>query len=183
MGGKLYLESILVPNKCGTRFFNEITDIIGKPINVGIFDRSIDWCKIKYVVIRDPLEIFHSALHTEYFNFIRHTDEIIERMLDLKNGDDHFYSKLYFHLNKKWEQYGFQIINISNLTNFVTILSGQIIDLQDNKHTSKQFHKNITKNDIYNFFLINYPEEIKKIEEFIEEDTVWYELLKSKEVI
>ena len=184
MGGKVYQDSIIVPNKCGSRYFNEINNFIGQSKIVNLFSNNINWEKIKYVVIRNPYEIFYSALHTEYFNIDRRgIENIINRISDNKFGDEHFNSRFYYKLFEKWEIYKFKIINIENLTDFVKKISGLDIKLEEKKHTYLQFSKIITKEDTYNFFLEKYPVEIKKTLQYIEEDMVWYEMLKSKEDI
>ena len=184
MGGKVYLDSIIVPNKCGSRYFEEVETILGKPNIVNLFRGNIDWKKIKFVVVRNPYDIFYSALHTEYFNIDRRgINTIISRITDTKFGDEHFNPVFYYKLYEKWEIYKFKIINIENLSNFVKTLSGKVIPIDENRHTYLQFSKSITKEDTYKYFIDKYPKEIEKIHKYLEEDIVWYELLRSKEVI
>jgi len=182
MGAKFYSESILIFQKCGTRFFKKTEPYLGLPQIVSPFYNSeFDWNKVKYVIVRPPSDVFLSSLHTEYFNIKRigGSEIIINKMLDVVEGGGHFHPKQNEYLYHYWCDYNFKTINISNLSLFTKLMTGIEISIE-NSDTYLEFSKNITKEKTFNFFKEKYLKKIEKLLRLVEEDNIWYKRLLEK---
>ena len=179
MGAKFYNEGVLIFQKFGTRYFEKAEPILGVPKIVNPFySSSFDWNQVKYVIIRNPKDVFISALHTEYFNIKRigSSKIILERMLDVVDGGGHYHPKQNEFLYHYWCDYKFNTVHISDLSKFTKFITGLEITFT-NSDTYLKFSEDITKEYTYDYFEKNNPQEMKKLLDYVEEDLIWYNRL------
>jgi hypothetical protein len=194
MDFKLYNDCILVPVKCGTRFlldsgFEETDNI---PMNE--LQRIPNIPNLKYIIVRDPMEHFLSAIRQDIVPVLdkkmskkKRRDKINSILEGYRNVDGlkglHYYTKLYKLLYRFWRKTknkDFQIVNINNLSKLLSIL-GFPFKYDESKYFLYQPH--IDKNELAIWLKSNYEIPFNLCMDDITNDIIFYNALISGEML
>lgn len=135
---KLYEGGILVPVKCGTRYLthNNITEI--DTISIHKIGNKFRIPNLKWIIVRNPLDGFVSALHTDILHIVNGIEpkesseewdeELIGKVTDLmrkyaqwNNEEGHFHRNTYRELYWFWRRNytsDVKIIDLSELNSY-----------------------------------------------------------------
>jgi len=119
---QIYSDSMLVHYKCGTRFLDKQFNV-GEEVNKFKFnpENINDYSdRIKYIIIRDPLDHLISAIFTEIKEIElneQYIDVLLKKMLFNKNA--HWTPNLYEILFNFTKKKRCTLINIKDLSNFI----------------------------------------------------------------
>lgn len=140
---KIYEGGIMAPVKCGTRYLthNNLKEL--STLSVPQLGRRFLIPELKWIIIRNPLEGFISALHTDVLHIINgldknlSTDEwndtlnegvinLLFKYKDFNNEYGHFHRNIYRELYWLWRRLpnrkDVKIIDLSELNNYTTEL-------------------------------------------------------------
>jgi hypothetical protein len=219
----VYDYKILSPAKCGSRYLDIIYDtencsngkgiipkgakfgsnstyqikkVVNSPYSDKLFD-VIEWNTIEWIIIRPPLELTISAIHTDfmmcwnnkYKNEEQADEEKLARLFS-KNETGHYHSELYRNVCFNWMKTGKQIkfIHLNDLTDFCEeILSEKITKDKDVSFNKKMFDFSkwdvwFKKEDVFEYFKKVYPtywDEIKR--NLVKENFFWEQLVRDAE--
>jgi hypothetical protein len=207
--GSRYLDIIYDTENCpngkgiipkGTKFgsnsIHQIKKVINSPYSDKLFD-VIEWNTIEWIIIRPPLELTISAIHTDfmmcwnnkYKNEEQADEEKLARLFS-KNETGHYHSELYRNLCFNWMKTGKNIkfIHLNDLTTFSEeMLSEQLIKNKDLKFDKKMFdfsdwEISFKKEEIFEYFKKIYPNYWEVINRnLLKENFFWEQLLRDAE--
>jgi hypothetical protein len=219
----IYDYKILSPAKCGSRYLDMIYDTenssngkgiipkgskfdvnsiyqIKKVINSSYSDKLFDvieWKEIEWIVIRPPMELTISAIHTDFMMCWnkKHANESQMNEEELasffsKSNSGHYHSELYRNLCFNWMKTGkiIKFIHLNNLSSFCEeMLNEKITKNKDTSFNENQFNFSnwdvwFKKEDIFEYFKKVYPtywDDIKR--NLIKETFFWEKLVKEAE--
>jgi hypothetical protein len=219
----VYDYKIISPAKCGSRYLDIIYDTIDCPNGKGIIPKGakiggnstyqikkvvnssysdklfdvIDWNKIQWVVIRPPLELTISAIHTDFmmcwnkkYASEDHLDEEKLARFFYKSESGHYHSELYRNLCFNWMKTDKKIkfIHLKDLSSFCEeILNEKIVKDKELKFDEKMFDFSkwdvwFKKEDVFEYFKKVYPtywDEIKR--NLVKENFFWEQLVRDAE--
>jgi hypothetical protein len=174
----LFDNRILTTPKCGTRYLRqkwEDTEITFKKIQITGFSN------IKYLIIREPFEHLKSAIHTEFYN---HKDLYSYDIIDFSNylnklllrGEIAHWSYnmyeimywMYIKSNRK-----IKIIHLSSLTDFIKE-QGYDIEYVLSDYTFNDSENWISKDDLFNKLLKNFPSQMQILLKQSDEQNIFY---------
>ena len=179
----------LILPKCGSRFFDEH---FKNRVFIDLFEltgsKFLD--KIKWIVLRDPLELMKSAIHTEFINFWNGldkkgniTEEDVFNYISKKESQSHWYKHIFRELYLFTLQFKKPptIIMLNNLNDFVknelkeTYSTGFIKTKYDFSDSTIY----MSKDDLWNIYIKhNYPKEHEIFSNLLEGDMFfWYKLI------
>jgi hypothetical protein len=219
----IYDYKILSPAKCGSRYLDIIYDTTNCPNGKGIIPKGvkfgnnstyqikkvinssysdklfdvIEWNKIEWIVIRPPLELTISAIHTDFIMCWNkeHThedffnEEKVAKFIT-NNETGHYHSELYRNLCFNWMKTGKKIkfIHLNDLTTFSEeMLSEQLIKHKDFKFNKKMFdfsdwEISFKKEEIFEYFKKIYPKDWEAINRnLLKENFFWEQLVRDAE--
>lgn len=172
---KLFNNKIFAPNKCGTRYLEEIFKYEYYEFdNLPKLDES-------YFIIREPFEHLKSALHTELLGYRKYKklNKSFKRFLvDGGNLTSHFSNILYKSIyHYKLKNKNCKIIELKNLTEFVREM-GYNIEYDSKKYNFIDREKDWVDKDIfYEELKLKFPNEISILENHIENEMKYYKKL------
>jgi hypothetical protein len=181
---KIYDNKILSPVKCGTRHLDKIW--LNKRVEYTHND-YLRFPKVKYIIVRSPLEHLITALHTETVGYINEFGKVIDFYHQLNDfispiGATHwstqFYKYLYYYRNR----YGsdVEVVELSNLTTLLQNL-GYDLEYNSEEYNFKKYEHWWEKNELFDILKETYPQEIKWLLEKVEEQNVYYNKLLNNE--
>lgn len=182
---KIYDNLILAPVKCGTRYLNKIFTDNGKDFE---HTHYLTFPKVKYIIIRPPIEHLKTAIHTEIINRL-HKDknedifyEPINNFLGVY-GSTHwcikFYEYLYYYKNKFGDD--IEIITLSNMSNLIRNL-GYNIDYNSEEYNFKNYENWQSKEELFKDLEVKYPKKIKWLLDKVEYQNLYYEKLLNNKI-
>lgn len=194
----IYNQKWLVPHKCGTRYLDSIfgVSIIAEEVDKGLKD-LIDSSglaplynipTISHLVIREPLSMFESAIHTDILSTGQKGKEIdksnmegMERMLlnYIEWGSAHWSPHLFFDLYHFLRiRPDIKIVPLPNLTSFVYKEIGArkySFPSNYNFQSHIMFKRQYSRESILQFLEETFPVLWNRIKELYEIDKVWYD--------
>jgi hypothetical protein len=192
MDFKLYNDCILVPVKCGTRFL--LDSGFEQTGNIAVKDLidTINTSNIKYIIVRDPMEHFFSAIRQDIVPILdkklskkRQKDKINKILEGYRNMDSlkglHYYTKLYELLYRFWRKTknkDFQIVNINNLSKLLSIL-GFTFKYDETRYRPSS----MDKNELAIWLKSNYEIPFNLCIDDITNDIIFYNALISGEML
>lgn len=182
---KIYNNIIMVPVKCGTRYLDKIWEHQRIELSHAQYLR---FPKVKYMVIRDPMEHLITAIHTQTVKFINEfgkRDVFLESLNDFINptGTTHwcvsFYEYLYYYRNKYGEDV--QIVKLENLTELLKDLGFDIKYIPEEYHF-KKYKDWMSKTELFELLKNNYPNEINWLLDKVKTQNIYYNKLINNEI-
>jgi len=193
MDFKLYGDNILVPVKCGTRFLMDCG--LRKSTHYTVTDLyELRWIpEVKYIIVREPLEHFQSALRQDVLKVLNGVDESVHNdaihnvlaKYRLAHEDVHYYTKLYESIYWYWRRNrtkGIEIINIKDLSEFTESLG--LKHTYEEGYYNQQHQPNwMEKDDFALWVKTNYSTPFNACVNEIIDDIHFYNSLINKEVL
>lgn len=210
----VYDYKILSPAKCGSRYLDMIYDTencpkgktiipkgskigsntmyqIKKVVNSPTLDvNNIDWDKIEWVVVRPPLELTISAIHTDlmmFWNGMGNNKVDEENLIRLfsKNETGHYHNELYRTLCFMWMKSGKKIkfIHLNDLTDFCEdvlgekIAKNEVISFDKKMFDFSNLDIWFKKDDIFNYFKKIYPDVWSEVNRSLSKENFFWEQL------
>jgi len=209
----VYDYKILSPAKCGSRYLDRLYDTencpngkgimpkgsklggdkiyqIKKAINSPKMDNGIDWEKIEWIIIRPPLELTISAIHTDLVmnwngGHEHNVDEETLIRLFCKNETGHYHNELYRTLCFMWMKTGKRIkfVHLNDLSNFCEDVLGEKTTKDKNLTFNKKlfdfsnFDIWFNKEDVFEYFKRVYPDGWNEIRRSLNKETFFWEQL------
>lgn len=177
----IYKNRIASPNKCGTRFLSEIDDNTRTIINhYDIFKYD----NFDAIVIRNPLEHFKSALHTEVLNIsnVNYNEDYTHLINSYLTpiGSAHWSYELYeviyqYYTTKK----DLSIIRLQDLS--YAIFEKNTFN-PENYSFQNQFNNWKSKDEVFENFLKLFPNEMSLIMKKINQYEKFYTYLENKSI-
>jgi len=182
---RLFDNKILTTPKCGTRYLSKIWTSVY--FNYNKFNKG-DWNEFfnknlvntEYLIIREPIEHFKTALHTE---FIYHTS-LYDYNIDLKTYLDrlillgenfhwsyNMYEVMYWIYIKNDKK--IKIIHLSFLTDFIK-KQGYNIEYTPSDYNFNDSENWINKDDFFNKLLKDFPIQLEILLKQINEQNIFY---------
>lgn len=193
MDVKLYTGGILIPTKCGTRFLMDCGLNEEAYFSVMDINRAITIPGVKYIVVRNPMEHFQSALRQDILEMINSKkqdsyDKEINEILKMYSnpyGACHFYNALYEALYWFWRRNrktGIKIIDITELSN-LTDSMGLTHQYKESDYNQEHW-ENWCEKDVFAYWVkTNYQESYDAVLRGIVKDIPFYESLLKYELI
>jgi len=183
---KIYENSIVAPLKCGTRFL----DSIWKPFLINetnLYSHCLN-NKIKYIVVRSPLEHFKSAIQTETIGMLKECrkgnrfDDFKNTYIDSLSSNKntrHWSNTLYEIILKIKEENtsNIQIIKLENLSDFINNRLGFNIPYKKETYNFINDKYFIEREELFNFYKNQSPEKFNILLEMVANQTKIYEKL------
>lgn len=179
-----------VPGKCGSRYWSkterynkwQIPTLYRVDFYHDIFKENL---KIEYIIIRNPLSHFQSAIQTEVMIEFDNVDEIyiiLNRFRDSLTGGTHFHPEFCKLIYTMWHRSDFklEVIDLSNLTNFLKTI-GFNIRYRPEEFDFKNEHNYKSKEETWNRCMELFPNIMKEILSYVESDTYYYNALLNKD--
>lgn len=182
---KIYNKNILSPVKCGTRYLDKIWE--SNRIEYTHND-YLKFPKVKYIIIRPPIEHLITALHTETVGYINEFGKVLDFYHQLNdfispNGATHwsfeFYEYLYYYRNK----FGFdiEVVQLCDLTDLLSKL-GYDLPYNSDEYNFKEYKQWWTKEELFDILKEKYPTEIKLLLGKVEKQNLYYHKLLNNEI-
>lgn len=194
----IYNQKWLVPHKCGTRYLDaifgvsiiveEVDDKVKSLVDSAGLSPLFDMKSISHLVIREPLSMFESAIHTDILSTGQKGKEIdeskmkeMERMLlnYIEWGSAHWSPHLFFDLYHFLRiRPDIKIVPLPNLTNFVYSEIGArkyAFPSAYNFQSHIMFKRQYSRESILKFVQENFTVLWNRIKELYEIDKVWYD--------
>jgi hypothetical protein len=145
----IYNENIISHSKCGTRYLNEQFNNHNNPPQIDAIKliESIDFSKIKWVIIRNPFDHFLSAVDTlsndfrymsELHNVKPEDDLFLEVLRTFLMGDDDHWSPSFFkHIYILSKKVNLTLVHLKDLSNFMENEIKLSLVLYSKKHSSR----------------------------------------------
>lgn len=193
MDVKLYEGGFLIPTKCGTRFLQDNGLKEEAYFSIPDINKAISIPGVKYIVVRNPLEHFQSALRQDILEFINKNkqdsyDKEIKDILKMYCSGDtpcHFYNGLYESLYWFWRRNrksGIKVIDITELSSVVESM-GLTHQYKESDYNQQQW-ENWCEKDVFAYWVkTNYPEAYDDVIRGVVKDTPFYESLLKYELI
>ena len=192
MDFKLYNDCILVPVKCGTRFLSDSGFEQTGNIAMKDLENTPNIPNLKYIVVRDPIEHFLSAIRQDIVPIIdmklskkKQRDKINIVLEGYRNMDGlkglHYYTKLYECIYRFWRKTknkDFQTVNINNLSKLLSILG-----LRFEYDGTRYRPSSIDKNEFAMWLKSNYEIPFNLCMDDITNDIIFYDALVSKTIL
>jgi hypothetical protein len=177
---KIYNNTIMTPVKCGSRYLDKIWE--NQRVKFNHFE-YLEFPKVKYIIVRDPLSHLITALHTETIDFINKPGESNNFYHKLKDfisphGATHwcvrFYEYFYYYKKKYGEDV--QVVKLENLTELLKNLGYSVEYNSDDYHFNK--HKIWwPKDELYEMLKDTHPNEINWLIDKVTIQNVYYNKL------
>lgn len=194
----LYNQKWLVPHKCGTRYLDaifgvsiyveEVDDKVKSLVDSAGLSPLFNMKSITHFVLREPLSMLESAIHTDIFSNGQMGKEIdtskmdeIEKVLlfyidwGTAHWSPHLFFDIYHFLRIRPD---IKIVPLPNLTNFVYSETGArkyAFPSAYNFQSHVKFQRQYTRESILEFVQENFPVLWNRIKELYEIDKVWYD--------
>ena len=193
MDFKLYNDFILVPVKCGTRFLLDSGFEQTGHLPMNELQRIPNIPNLKYIIVRDPMEHFFSAIRQDIVPVLdkkmskkKRRDKINSILEGYRNIPDvasglHYYTKLYELLYRFWRKTknkDFQIVNINNLSKLLSIL-GFAFKYDETRYRPSS----MDKNELVIWLKSNYEIPFNLCIDDITNDIIFYNALISGEML
>lgn len=202
---KIYEGGIMLPVKCGTRFLthNNLKEVC-ESIDVSSLRKKF-WIEgVKWMIVRNPIEGFHSALHTDVLHIVNTLNEgldyvssdsaLYQRVSELlhsynkwSNSEGHFHKNVYREMYWYWRRYHkvIRVIDLPNLNDFSKELGlYQSYDSKD--YNFDWFTIWSDKESVCLWVKTNFPQYDSIINELMDEtdgDMKWYNHLINGDVL
>jgi hypothetical protein len=182
---KIYNNTVMVPVKCGSRYLDKIWE--SERIKFNHFE-YLEFPKVKYIVVRDPMSHLITALHTEILVFINETGESNNFNHKLKDfvsphGVTHwcvrFYEYFYYYKKKYGED--IQVVKLDNLTELLQNL-GYNIEYTPYDYQFKKYKIWWSKEELFEILKNTYPNEINWLIDKVKIQNVYYNKLLNNNV-
>lgn len=210
-----YDKRILVPNKMGSRFMDSIYDILPAnqssgmantivlpkgtkltsksiPQRIKVTESSkpfldLDLDGVKWIIIRPPMELLKTALHTELIlNWTRNPDKSLEESII-----DNFTYSEWECGHYQWNLYkqmflkvingylNIEFIELENLSLFCDSIFTKRIDFDLTNYDFKEINRNfiITKDTCMDYLKLAYPEHYTKLMKGVVIEEFFYNIL------
>ena len=178
----------LVPPKCGSRFFEEHFGI-RETIDLFELKDSKFLDKIKFIVLREPIEYMKSAVHTEFINFWNGSEKkgnVTE--VDVLNYISKEDSPSHWHRHIFIELYLFilkfkkppTIIMLDDLNHFIKndLRENYTTNFNKTKYDFSEFKIYMSKDDLWDIYIkCNYPKEREIFNRLLEGDEFFWNKL------
>lgn len=214
MNVAIYNKRWVVPAKSGTRYLDKVFNIDTKVnqsngivnglsdsikkivIDSNEFYKLCDIDSITHLIIRDPLSMLESAIHTDIWghqteetqrmgldNHLEDAREILLSYLDRGTGhwSPHIWSNLYYYLKSNPNV---QIVEMSSLTNFVyneTGIKKYGFPSQYNFQSHTKFKVDYSREHIIDWVKKEFPMLLDRIYRLYEVDKAWYDKIIDRE--
>jgi hypothetical protein len=184
----IFKGKYLVPPKCGSRFFEEH---FGIRETIELFElkdsKFVD--KIKFIVLREPIEYVKSAVHTEFINFwngkqkkgnITETDVLnyISKEDSPSHWHRHIFRELYLFI-LKFKKLP-TIIMLEDLNHFVKneLNERYATNFTKTKYDFSEFKIFMSKDDLWEIYIkYNYPNEFEVFSKLLEGEVFFWNKL------
>jgi len=180
---KIYNNTIIAPVKCGTRYLDKVWQ--PKTLN---HVQYLKFPKVKYLVIREPIEHLISSIHTETVKFTNEFGKMDFFLKSLDNfispkGTTHwcisFYEYLYYYRNKYGKD--IQIVKLENLSQLLKNLGFDIEYIPEEYHF-KEYKDWVSKTELFEILKKNYPNQINRLLDKVEAQNIYYHKLINNEI-
>jgi len=207
-----YDKRILVPNKMGSRFMDSIYDVeqgsgmtntIVLPKGTKLTSKSIpqrikvtesskpfldlDLDGVKWIIIRPPMELLKTALHTELIlNWTKNPDKnleesIIDKFTYSEWECGHYQWNLYKQMFLKViiDYPNIEFVELENLSLFCDSIFTKHIDYHTTNYDFKEINRNfiITKDTCMDYLKLVYPEHYTKLMKGVVIEEFFYNIL------
>ena len=175
---ELFDEVIAVPAKCGTRYFSKCLQSKKSFLPIVKRHEKDDWKKIKWVVVREPIEHLKSAIHTEILPFLndRNGIESVLNTFISDSGGTHYHPHLYLRLMYTMillkKQY--KPIHISNVSEFIKEYVGVDIPYNKEEYGFNHIVDWKSKDECVDIVKTEFPNHWDKLMKLCESDTIIY---------
>ncbi len=170
---KIFDNRILAPSKCGSRHLSKCFD--SKRWDFDNYD------SLTHMIIRNPLEHFKSAIHTEYYNSDTDLQILIQNCITDK-GIGHWNPYTYQFLYKVLlSNPKIEVIELSNLSSFL-ISENYSLDYNQTEYDWSDIEDWMNKNEFYQKITESYPYEINLIKTKIDLEFYFYDKLIDKNI-
>lgn len=197
-----YNDTILTPMKCGTRYLDEVfKDNTPNGFALNEVKRTLFLPKVKYIILRPPIEHLKSALHTAMLTeynfgekkeneFIIDFKPIVDEFCYWENDDDvqntHWRHDVYETLYWTWRRNrdNINIIELKDLSFLLEKLKIENLPKYDSKNYEFKSYKYwCSKDEIMLFIKTNYPIQWNNYMQQIDRANVFYNHLMNTEII
>jgi len=193
MDVKLYDGGFLIPTKCGTRFLMDCGLNEKQYFSVPDINQAISIPNVKYIVVRNPIEHFQSALRQDILEMINKNkqdsyDEEIKDILKMyTNGYSacHFFNGLYESLYWFWRRNrnsGIKIVDITELSS-VTAELGLTHQYKESDYNQQHWETWMEKDDFAQWVKLNYKDSYQQVVDGVIKDIPYYESLLKYELL
>jgi hypothetical protein len=184
---KIYKDNlIMTPVKCGTRYLDKVWKYERVEYTHNDF---LNFPKVKYVIVRPPIEHLLTALHTEILKHVNESNKENDFYHQLKyftspNGVAHWCSQLYeyfYYYKNRYNHHDVNIVKLENLTELIKSL-GYETEYNPEEYHFKEYKKWWSKEELFELLKENYPEEINWLLNKVEEQNNYYYKLINNEL-
>lgn len=174
---KIFDERILAPSKCGSRHLSKVFSV--RRISESIEELAY---KTTHIIVRNPLEHFKSAIHTEYYNNSNTELDVLVKSSTTEKGIGHWHPSTYkFLYSVLCTNKSINVVELSNLSTFL-LSENYLLEYDKSEYNWSTSNDWVDKDKLYQSITNLYPEEMNTIQLKLNNEISYYDKLIHKNV-
>jgi hypothetical protein len=180
-----------VPLKCGTRYFGQSDLPFIK--NIELWDLLKSNILIDSLIVREPIDYFKSALHTDTIRIInmglsqselnKHMNDMLMSYYSMNLSGHHYSVNVHKILYLFWRNSNtsIELVDINDLSDWITTKTDKTLSYQADNYWFKDEEIWFDKDWVYNWVSINFKTHWDGVMDSIEREYHWYTKLINNE--